>query len=106
MTLAVKVALNPNTTNQQDSCIVSVRLLEDSVDIQFIVIVYDERLAVSNPAIVKTENKTMILWGDKPSYSLKVLVLIKLYPITRQQNFRLVQIETNFRRHFKVHIKW
>ena len=27
-------------------------------------------------------------------------------PITRQQNFRLVQIETNCRRHFKMHVKW
>ena len=27
------------------------------------------------------------------------------YPITRQQNFRLVQNETNCRRHFKVHLK-
>ena len=27
-------------------------------------------------------------------------------PITRQQNFRLVQIETNCRQHFKVHLEW
>ena len=27
-------------------------------------------------------------------------------PITRWQDFRLVQIETNCRRHFKVHLKW
>ena len=27
-------------------------------------------------------------------------------PITTQQNFRLVQIETNCIRHFKVHVKW
>ena len=26
--------------------------------------------------------------------------------ITRRQNFRLVQIETNCRRHFQVHLKW
>ena len=26
--------------------------------------------------------------------------------IIRRQNFRLVQIETNCRRHFKVHLKW
>ena len=26
--------------------------------------------------------------------------------LTRRQNFRLVQIETNCRRHFKVHLKW
>ena len=29
-----------------------------------------------------------------------------LIPITRRQNFELVQIETNCRRHFKVHLKW
>ena len=29
-----------------------------------------------------------------------------LEPITRQQNFRLVQIQTNCRRHLKVHLKW
>ena len=28
------------------------------------------------------------------------------YPITSRQNFRLVQIETNCRRRFKVHLKW
>ena len=28
-----------------------------------------------------------------------------LSPITRRQHFRLVQIETNYRRHFKVHLK-
>ena len=27
-------------------------------------------------------------------------------PITRKQNFRLVQIETKCRRHFKKHLKW
>ena len=27
-------------------------------------------------------------------------------PITRRQNFRLVQIKTNCRRHLKVHLKW
>ena len=27
-------------------------------------------------------------------------------PITRRQNFRLVQIETNCRQHFKVLLKW
>ena len=27
-------------------------------------------------------------------------------PITRRQNFRLVQIETNCRLYFKVHLKW
>ena len=26
-------------------------------------------------------------------------------PITRRQNFRLVQFETNCRRHFKMHLK-
>ena len=26
--------------------------------------------------------------------------------LTHYQNFRLVQIETNCRRHFKVHLKW
>ena len=29
---------------------------------------------------------------------------VNLYPITRQENFRLVQIETNIRRHFRVHL--
>ena len=28
-----------------------------------------------------------------------------LKPITRRQNFRLVQTETNCRRHFKAHLK-
>ena len=32
--------------------------------------------------------------------------LEKGLPITRRQNFRLVQTETNCRRHFKVHAKW
>ena len=33
-------------------------------------------------------------------------VIVKwVKPITRRQNFRLVQIETNCRRHFKVHLK-
>ena len=29
----------------------------------------------------------------------------ELLPITRQQNFRLVQIEKDYRKHFKVHLK-
>ena len=42
--------------------------------------------------------------------SMKLMYVCKWqdkgYPITRQQNFRLVQIETNCRRHFKVNLKW
>ena len=32
-------------------------------------------------------------------------LLRDLYPVTRRQNFRLVQTETNCRRHFNVHFK-
>ena len=37
--------------------------------------------------------------------SLDFVVEGKLQPITRRQNFRLVQIETNCRQHFKAHLK-
>ena len=33
------------------------------------------------------------------------LVSKLVQPITRQDNFRMVQIETDCRRHFKVHLK-
>ena len=39
-------------------------------------------------------------------WSCKVSCFICPQVITRRQNFRLVQIETNCRRHFKVHLKW
>ena len=31
---------------------------------------------------------------------------VNCFPITRRQNYRLIQIETNCRQHFKVHLKW
>ena len=37
---------------------------------------------------------------------LRVAECAGMLTITRRQHFRPVQIETNCRRHFKVHIKW
>ena len=37
---------------------------------------------------------------------LWITCISALLPITRQQHLRLVQIETNCRRNFKVHLKW
>ena len=37
-------------------------------------------------------------------FSLSYCILEMHLPITRQQNFRLVQIKTNCRPHFKVHL--
>ena len=42
------------------------------------------------------------------SFSLNILTHVPLLggkPITRRQNFRLVQVETNCNQHFKVHLK-
>ena len=50
--------------------------------------------------------KVGIVWLRKPLVFRTVVLLFsddviaKTYPITRQQNFRWVQIETNSRRHF------
>ena len=45
--------------------------------------------------------REILNWSSANAFNLD-----KPEPITRQQNFRLVQIETNSRRHFKVHLKW
>ena len=38
--------------------------------------------------------------------NLRLGVLLKFNLLRDDKNFRLVQIETNCRRHFKVHLKW
>ena len=38
-------------------------------------------------------------------HTRKLLIIGHSLPITRGQNFRQVQSETNCRRHFKVHLK-
>ena len=38
-------------------------------------------------------------------FATKALSSMVALPITRRQNFRLVQIEKNRRRHFEVHLK-
>ena len=46
---------------------------------------------------------------SEKNYGMYILEQLDLssanQPITRRQNFRLFQIETNGRRHFKVHLK-
>ena len=39
-------------------------------------------------------------------FNCKLLLNNICLTITRRQNFRLVQLETDCRRHFKVHLKW
>ena len=34
------------------------------------------------------------------------LNLLLIQPITRRQNLRLIEFETNYREHFKVDLKW
>ena len=43
--------------------------------------------------------RILVTWCHKLGQYIKIFY----YPTTRQQNFRLVQIETNCRQHFKVH---
>ena len=41
-----------------------------------------------------------------PHYGSFNVLPLTLLPITRQQNFRLVQNENDCKRHFIVHLKW
>ena len=56
-----------------------------------------ERVFLQQATLVNAWDRLLVDNGEK--------VVCCSYPITRRENFRLVQIKTNFRRHLKVHLK-
>ena len=54
----------------------------------------------------RLEERTSDIQDLLENCQTRVKIFNVYQPITRQQKFRQVQIETNCRRHFKVHLKW
>ena len=55
-------------------------------------------------SLIPLPDDKIFVWSKLKQIADEILKFID--SITRRQNFRLVQIETNCRQHFKVHSKW